>query len=60
MEQDTRTELTEERVREIVREEVQKVLGEHARFSLETELGEEEVRHLLGEDSVGSKVQAST
>lgn len=42
-------ELTEERVREIAREEAKKVIGEIGETILEMQMGEEEARHLLRE-----------
>ena len=49
--QDTKQEhreLTEERIREIAKEEVERILAEHARASLEMQMGPEAARRLLG------------
>ncbi len=47
MAKDTRVELTEERVREIVREEIQRALGEIGDTMLRIQMGEKEFeRHL--------------
>lgn len=50
MQKDTK-ELTEERVREIVREEIIKDRRERARVQLVAELGQEATRHLPSGDS---------
>ena len=48
MGQDTKKELTEERVREIVKEEVNRALESDARIKLRLLVGEEEAEHILG------------
>lgn len=46
-EQDTRVELTEERVREIAREEARKAIGEVGDVILGIQMGEAEARRIL-------------
>ena len=47
MEKDIRVELTEERVREIVKEEAEKVIGQIGDTILRAQMGEEETQRLL-------------
>ena len=52
--------LTEERIREIVREEIEKSLAQNARLILQEQLGVKEAHLLLGEECQGQSLQAST